>query len=43
MSPGGSPIRSDIVYFDNNEQASLVFFTAHAEHNLIKLLTSASC
>ena len=34
---GVSPIRSDNVYFDNNEQASLVFFIAHAEHNLIKL------
>ena len=34
---GGSPIRSDNVYFANNEQASLVFFIAHAEHNLIKL------
>ena len=33
----GSPIRSDNVYFANNEQASLVFFIAHAEHNLIKL------
>ena len=32
-----SPIRSDNVYFANNEQASLVFFIAHAEHNLIKL------
>ena len=30
-----SPIRSDNVYFANNEQASLVFFIAHAEHNLI--------
>ena len=33
---------SDNVYFANNEQASLAFFTvafcsAHAEHNLIKL------
>ena len=34
---GGSPIRSDNVYFANNEQASLVFFTANAENNLIKL------
>ena len=33
----GSPIRSDNVYFANNEQTSLVFFIAHAEHNLIKL------
>ena len=33
----GSPIRLDNVYFGNNEQASLVFFIAHAEHNLIKL------
>ena len=33
----GSPIRSDNVHFANNEQASLVFFIAHAEHNLIKL------
>ena len=31
----GSPIRSDNVYFANKEQAA--FFTAHAEHNLIKL------
>ena len=34
---GGSPIRSDNVYFDNDEQASLVFFIAHVEYNLIKL------
>ena len=34
---GGSPIRSDNVYFAKNEQASLVFFIAHAEQNLIKL------
>ena len=34
---GGSPIRSDNIYFTNNEQASLVFFIAHAEHNLVKL------
>ena len=34
---GGSPIRSDNVYFANNEQVSLVLFIAHAEHNLIKL------
>ena len=33
----GSPIRSDNVYFANNEQASLVLFIAHAEHDLIKL------
>ena len=33
----GSPIRSDNVNFANNEQTSLVFFIAHAEHNLIKL------
>ena len=32
----GSPIRSDNVYFANNEQTFLVFF-AHAEHNLVKL------
>ena len=36
------PTRSDIVYFANNEQASLAVCTAtfcftHAEHNLIKL------
>ena len=35
MNSGGSPIRSDDVYFANNEQVSLVFFTLHAEHNLI--------
>ena len=29
---GGSPIRSDNVYFANNEQASPVFFIAHVEH-----------
>ena len=34
---GGSLIRSDNVYFANNEQASLVFFIANAENNLIKL------
>ena len=34
---GGFPIRSDNVYFVNNEQGSLVFFIAHAEHNLINL------
>ena len=34
---GGSPIRLDNVYFANNEHALLVFFTAQAEHNLIKL------
>ena len=38
---GRCPTRSDNVYFANNEQASLTFFTAvfcftHAEHNLIK-------
>ena len=33
----GSPIKSDNVYFANNEQGSLVFFIAHAEHNLINL------
>ena len=31
----GSPIRSDNVYFANIEQTSLLFFIAHAEHNLI--------
>ena len=36
------PTRSDIVYFANNEQASIAVFTAvfcftHAEHHLIKL------
>ena len=31
----GSPIRSDNIYFANNEQASLVFFIAHVKHNLI--------
>ena len=31
----GSSIRSDNVYFASNEQASLLFFIAHAEHNLI--------
>ena len=31
----GSSIRSDNADFANNEQASLVFFIAHAEHNLI--------
>ena len=30
-------VRSDNVYFDNNEQALPVFFVAHAESNLIKL------
>ena len=34
---GRSPTRSNNVYSDNNEQASLAVFTAHAEHNLIKL------
>ena len=33
---GGFPIKSD-VYFANNEQASLVFFIAHVEHDIIKL------
>ena len=33
----GSPIRSDNVYFGESEQTSVVFFIAHAEHNLIKL------
>ena len=33
----GSQTRSDNVYFANNEQASLEFFIAHVEHNLIKL------
>ena len=37
MNSGGSPIRSDNFYFDNNEKVSLVFFIGHAEHNLIKL------
>ena len=37
MISRGSPIKLDNVYFTNNEQASLVFFIAHAEHNLIKL------
>ena len=37
MNTRGSPIRLDNVYFVNNEQGSLVFFIAHAEHNLIKL------
>ena len=32
-----SPIRLDKVYFANNEQTSLAFFIAHAEHSLIKL------
>ena len=30
----GSPIKSDNVYFANNEQGSLVFFIAHAEYNI---------
>ena len=34
---GGSPIRSDDVYFANNEQAFPVSFIAHTEHNLIKI------
>ena len=33
----GFPIRSHNVYFAKNDQGSLVFFIAHAEHNLIKL------
>ena len=37
MNLRGSPIRSDNVYFANNEEASLVFFIAHTEHNLIEL------
>ena len=37
MSPRGSPMRLDNVCFANNEQALLVSFIAHAEHNLIKL------
>ena len=37
----GSPTRSENVYFDNNEQASIAVFTVvfcftHAEHHLIK-------
>ena len=39
---GRCPTRSQNVYFDNNEQASIAVFTAvfcftHAEHNLIRL------
>ena len=39
---GRCTTRSDNVYFDNNEQASLAVFTVvfcfiHAEYNLIKL------
>ena len=30
----GSPVRPDNVYFANNEQTSLAFFIADAEHNL---------
>ena len=37
MSPRGSLMRLDNVCFANNEQALLVFFIAHAEHDLIKL------
>ena len=37
MNPRGSPIKSDNVYFAKNEQASLVFFIAHAKHISIKL------
>ena len=38
----GSPTRSENVYFANNEQASIVVFTAlfcftHNKHDLIKL------
>ena len=33
---GGSPIRSDNVYFAKKKQASLVFFITHAKHNLFK-------
>ena len=43
MNPRGSAIRSANVYFANNKQASLVLFFAHAQHNLIKLLTGVSC
>ena len=37
-----SPTRPENVYFANNEQASIAFFTAvfcftHAKHNFIKL------
>ena len=40
----GSSIRSENVYFANNEQALIAVFTAvfcftHAEHHLIKLKT----
>ena len=34
---GGSSIRSNNIYFAYNKQTLLVFFIAHAEHNLIKL------
>ena len=37
MNPRGSPISLDNVYCANNEQTSLVFFIAHAQHNLIEL------
>ena len=37
MNSRASLIRLDNVYFANKEQASLVFFITHAEHNLIKL------
>ena len=33
---GGSLIRSDNVYSANNQQAVLVFFIAHTQHNLIE-------
>ena len=38
----GSPTRSENVYFTNNEQASIAYFTAvfcftYAKHHLIKL------
>ena len=33
----GSPISLEYVYFANNEQTSIVFFIARAEHYLIKL------
>ena len=37
MNARGSPIALENVYFANNEQALIVFFIAHAKHNLIKL------
>ena len=39
---GGSTTRSDNVHFANNEQALLVFFTVHGEHNLIVSATRRS-